>query len=71
MGHRPARGVYFVQRVGERIAFAVEDIDAVVDKLKKKGTEIFSEMQNYEDSYKLCYCRGTEGIILELAEKIR
>ena len=52
------------------ICFAVEDIEAIVAKLKKKGTEIFSEIQQYEDSYKLCYVRGPEGIILELAEKI-
>jgi catechol 2,3-dioxygenase-like lactoylglutathione lyase family enzyme len=52
------------------IAFAVEDIEAIVAKLKKNGTEIFSEIQNYEDSYKLCYVRGPEGIILELAEQI-
>ena len=50
------------------IAFAVEDIEAIVAKLKKKGTEIFGEIYNYEDSYKLFYVRGPEGIILELAE---
>ncbi|MEC1526055.1 VOC family protein [Neobacillus niacini] len=53
------------------IAFTVEDIEAVVAKLKKKGTEIFSEIQQYEESYKLCYVRGPEGIILELAEQIK
>lgn len=52
------------------IAFAVEDIDAIVAKLKKNGTEFFSEIQNYEGIYKLCYVHGPEGIILELAEKI-
>jgi catechol 2,3-dioxygenase-like lactoylglutathione lyase family enzyme len=52
------------------IAFVVEDIEAIVAKLKKKGQEIFGEIQNYEDSYKLCYVRGPEGIILELAEQI-
>ncbi|MFJ7466950.1 VOC family protein [Peribacillus frigoritolerans] len=62
----------FANTLGIRhIAFAVEDIEAVVAKLKKKGTEIFSEIQHYEESYKLCYCRGPEGIILELAEKIK
>jgi hypothetical protein len=25
----------------------------------------------YEDSYKLCYVRGPEGIILDLAEEIK
>jgi catechol 2,3-dioxygenase-like lactoylglutathione lyase family enzyme len=52
------------------ICFAVEDIETIVANLKKKGMEIFSEIQQYEGSYKLCYVRGPEGIILELAEKI-
>ena len=53
------------------ICFNVEDIEAIVSKLKKKGTEIFSDIEQYEESYKLCYVRGPEGIILELAEKIK
>jgi hypothetical protein len=28
-------------------------------------------IQNYENAYKLCYVRGPEGIILELAEQIK
>lgn len=52
------------------IAFAVEDIEAVVARLKEKGTETFSEIQDFEGMYKLCYVRGPEGIILELAEQI-
>src|SRR3712207_5157549 len=52
------------------IAFAVEDIEAVVAKLKEKGTETFSEIQDFEGKYNLCYVRGPEGIILELAEQI-
>ena len=58
-------------RLGIRhILFAVEDIEALVAKLKQRGTEFLSDIQNYENTYKLCYCRGPEGIILELAEKI-
>jgi catechol 2,3-dioxygenase-like lactoylglutathione lyase family enzyme len=58
-------------RLGIRhILFAVEDIEALVARLKGRGTEFLSEIQNYENTYKLCYCRGPEGIILELAEKI-
>ena len=52
------------------IAFVVEDIEAVVAKLKTKGEEIFGEIQNYEESYKLCHVRGPEGMILELAEQM-
>ncbi|MBB3128210.1 catechol 2,3-dioxygenase-like lactoylglutathione lyase family enzyme [Paenibacillus rhizosphaerae] len=53
------------------IAIEVEDIEAIVAKLKQKGMETFSEIQQYEQSYKLCYVRGPEGIILELAEKVK
>lgn len=61
----------FANTLGIRhICFAVEDIEAIIAKLKEKGTETFSEIQQYEESYKLCYVRGPEGIILELAEKI-
>jgi catechol 2,3-dioxygenase-like lactoylglutathione lyase family enzyme len=53
------------------IALVVDDIEAIVVKLKKKGMETFSDIQTYEKSYKLLYVRGPEGIILELAEPIR
>ncbi|MCM3762882.1 VOC family protein [Alkalihalobacillus oceani] len=52
------------------IAFAVEDMEALVMKLKKKGGELIGEIQDYKNAYKLCYIRGPEGIILELAEQI-
>ena len=52
------------------IAFVVDDIEAIVASLKEKGTEIFSEIQDLE-GYRLCYVRGPEGIILELAEEIK
>ncbi len=53
------------------IAFVVDDIEAVVARLKQKGVELFSEIQTYENEYKLCYVRGPEGIILELAEQLQ
>ncbi|MFJ7933752.1 VOC family protein [Sporosarcina sp. NPDC096371] len=55
----------------QHIAFAVEDIEALVTKLTKKGAVLIGEIQNYENAYKLCFVRGPEGIILELAEKIK
>jgi catechol 2,3-dioxygenase-like lactoylglutathione lyase family enzyme len=54
----------------QRIAFAVEDIDAVVAGLRGRGSELVGELERYEDSYRLCYVRGPEGIIVELAEQI-
>lgn len=62
----------FANTLGIRhIAFAVEDIESIIAKLKKKGAELVGEIQTYEDAYKLCYVRGPEGIILEMAEKIK
>ena len=40
------------------IAFAVEDIDAVVAGLRARGGELVGELERYEDSYRLCYVRG-------------
>jgi catechol 2,3-dioxygenase-like lactoylglutathione lyase family enzyme len=52
------------------VAFAVEDIDAVVAGLRARGAELVGELERYEDRYRLCYVRGPEGIIVELAERI-
>lgn len=52
------------------IAFAVEDVETLVTKMERKGAELIGEIVNYENTYKLCYIRGPEGIILELAQKI-
>jgi catechol 2,3-dioxygenase-like lactoylglutathione lyase family enzyme len=53
------------------IAFVVDDIEAIIARLKEKGMDVFSEVYTYGDSYKLCYCRGPEGIILDLAEPLQ
>ena len=52
------------------IAFAVEDIDALIARLRARSAELVGEVERYEDSYRLCYVRGPEGIIIELAEQI-
>jgi catechol 2,3-dioxygenase-like lactoylglutathione lyase family enzyme len=53
-----------------RIMFAVEDIDDVVARLRAHGAELVGELVQYENSYRLCYVRGPEGILVALAEKI-
>jgi catechol 2,3-dioxygenase-like lactoylglutathione lyase family enzyme len=52
------------------VAFVVEDIDTVVAGLHARGAELVGELERYEDSYRLCYVRGPEGIIVELAEQL-
>jgi catechol 2,3-dioxygenase-like lactoylglutathione lyase family enzyme len=53
-----------------RIAFSVDDLDATVAALRARGTEFLGEVEQYQDSYRLCYLRGPEGIILMLSEKL-
>ena len=52
------------------LAFKVDDIDAVVASVRARGAELVGEVERYKDSYRLCYVRGPEGIIVELAEQI-
>jgi catechol 2,3-dioxygenase-like lactoylglutathione lyase family enzyme len=52
------------------VTFAVDDIDAAVASSRAHGAELVGEVENYEDTYRLCYVRGPEGIIVELAERI-
>ncbi len=52
------------------LTFAVDDIDAVLARLRAHGAELVGEVETYEDVYRLCYVRGPEGIIVELAERI-
>jgi catechol 2,3-dioxygenase-like lactoylglutathione lyase family enzyme len=58
-------------KIGIRhISFVVEDIDALIAGLEERGGELVGEVEDYSDIYRLCYVRGPEGIIVELAERI-
>ncbi len=53
-----------------RLMFAVDDIDEVLGRLRTHGAELVGEVVQYEDSYRLCYLRGPEGIVIALAEEL-
>ncbi|GAA1755585.1 VOC family protein [Streptomonospora arabica] len=53
-----------------RIMFAVDDIEDVIARLRAHGAELVGELERFEDSYRLCYVRGPEGIIVGLAEQL-
>ncbi|MFF1453666.1 VOC family protein [Streptomyces sp. NPDC058274] len=53
-----------------RIMFAVDDIEDVLARLRILGAELVGEVQQFEDSYLLCYVRGPEGILIGLAEQL-
>jgi catechol 2,3-dioxygenase-like lactoylglutathione lyase family enzyme len=52
------------------IMFVVDDIDATVAGLQVQGAELVGEVAQYQDSHRLCYVRGPEGIIVALAEQL-
>lgn len=53
-----------------RMMFTIEDIDEMVTRLIKQGAHLVGEIVQYEDSYRICYIRGTEGLLIGLAEEI-
>ena len=53
-----------------RVMFAVDDIDETLARLRKHGAELVGEVVQYEDSYRLCYIRGPEGLLIGLAQEL-
>ena len=54
-----------------RVMFAVADLDDTLDRLYKHGAQLVDEVVRYQDSYKLCYIRGPEGILIGIAEQLK
>jgi len=53
-----------------RIMFRVDNLDDLLSRLEKYGAKVVGEVINYENIYRLCYIRGTEGILIGLAEQL-
>ena len=53
-----------------RVMLAVEDIGEMITRLQKHGAQLVGEVVQYEDSYRLCYIRGPEGLLIGLAEQL-
>ena len=52
-----------------RVMFTVDDIDETIARLRKRGAQLVGEVVQYEDSYRLCYIRGPEGLLIGLAQE--
>jgi catechol 2,3-dioxygenase-like lactoylglutathione lyase family enzyme len=52
------------------VAFTVDDVRGVVDRVREAGWETVGEIVDYEGMFLLCYVRGPEGLIVELAERL-
>jgi catechol 2,3-dioxygenase-like lactoylglutathione lyase family enzyme len=57
-------------RLGFRhIAIQVDDLNTIVAGLRDKGFDTVGEVQDF-GTYRLCYVRGPEGLIVEFAERL-
>ena len=54
-----------------RVMFTVDDIDDTLARLRKRGAELVGEVVQYEDTYRLCYIRGPDGLLIGLAQELR
>ena len=53
-----------------RVMFTVDDIDDTLARLTKRGAELVGEVVQYKDTYRLCYIRGPEGLLIGLAQAL-
>jgi catechol 2,3-dioxygenase-like lactoylglutathione lyase family enzyme len=54
-----------------RVMFAVDELDATLERLFQRGATLVGEVVNYQDTYRLCYIRGPEGLLIGLAQPLR
>jgi len=53
-----------------RVMFTVDDIDETLARLRRCGAQLVGDVVQYEESYRLCYIRGPEGLLMGLAEEL-
>ena len=53
-----------------RVMFAVDDIDETLERLHKLGAQLVGEVVQYKETYRLCYIRGPEGLLIGLAQEL-
>ncbi len=53
-----------------RVMFRVDNLDELLSRLLKNGAELVGEVIQYAGIYRLCYVRGTEGLLVGLAEQL-
>lgn len=54
-----------------RVMFTVDDLDETLARLRKRGAQLVDQVVQYENSYRLCYMRGPERILIGLAQELR
>jgi catechol 2,3-dioxygenase-like lactoylglutathione lyase family enzyme len=69
--HQPGSPAAMATELGLRsVAFEVDDLQAMVERLAKDGYGLVGGVGEYEDAWRMASVRGPEGIIVSLAERI-
>jgi predicted enzyme related to lactoylglutathione lyase len=53
-----------------RVMFTVDDINETLERLRKRGAQLVGDIVDYQDTYRLCYIRGPEGLLIGLAQEL-
>jgi catechol 2,3-dioxygenase-like lactoylglutathione lyase family enzyme len=53
-----------------RVMFTVDDINDTLERLRKRGAQLVGDVVDYQDTYRLCYIRGPEGLLIGLAQEL-
>ncbi|HTK63240.1 MAG TPA: VOC family protein [Pseudonocardia sp.] len=68
--HLPGSPSAMANELGLRnVSFEVGDLDAVLDELAKAGYGLVGGVGEYQNSVRMAYVRGPEGIIVSLFEQ--
>jgi len=69
--HEPGSPTAMANELGLRsVAFEIDDLQAVVDRLAADGYDLVGGVGEYENTWRMAYVRGPEGIIVALAERL-
>ena len=73
--HSPSAGAQELAPAANRpglrhVAFKVDDVRGVVDRVRAAGWDTVGEIVDFEHTFLLCYVRGPDGLIVELAERL-
>jgi catechol 2,3-dioxygenase-like lactoylglutathione lyase family enzyme len=69
--HVPGSPTAMANELGLRnVSFEVGDLDAVLDELAADGYGLVGGIGEYENSVRMAYVRGPEGIIVSLFEQV-
>ena len=47
-----------------------DDLDDTLERLRTRGAQLVGEVIQYKNTYRLCYIRGPEGLLIGLAQEL-